>query len=223
MTHRIIFAATACLVCFRTSAGLRAQENAAPTNEAPSAELIIDAEKDIAPAAPMAPGEEPLPDMNKPLPGEENIFGSDLFGTSGMVSQPSEPVIPERPPLLEDPIEAERKMRVKFRKVKAVLDRDAQLVELEDMADRAATPEDRRAARRAYYALFFSKVRKADPSLADYADRLERVSLFDLYQTRIEPTLPLNPPPQPQPQAKFIPRSEIPGEAPLAETVAERP
>lgn len=221
MTHRTIFAAAACLVVgLWTTANLRAQQNAVSTNEPPSAELIIDAETDIAPEAPMAPGEEPLPDMNSPLPGEENIFGSDLFGTPGAVSQPSEPVIPERPPLLEDPIEAERKMRVKFRKVKAVLDSDPQLVELEQMADTAATPEDHRAARRAYYALFFSKVRKSDPKLADYADRLEALSLSDLYQTRIEPTVPLNPPPQPQPQAKFITPSQLPGEAPPSE---ERP
>ncbi len=215
MTSRIISAAAVCALCPWTIAVVRAQEAAAPTNEAPSAELIIDAEKDIAPNAPMAPGEEPLPDMNKPLPGEENIFGQDLFGTTGTTMEPPEPQIPARPPLLEDPGEAERKTRVQFRKVKAVLDRDPQLIELQAMADRASTSEDRRAARRAYYALFFQKVRKADPNLSDYADHLEKFSLFYLYQTRVEPTLPLNPPPQPQPQEKFIPKSEIPsGEIP---------
>ncbi len=215
MTSRIISAAAMCALCPWTIAVVHAQEAAAPTNEAPSAELIIDAEKDIAPPAPMAPGEEPLPDMNKPLPGEENIFGQDLFGTTGTTMEPPEPQIPARPPLLEDPGEAERKTRVQFRKVKAVLDRDPQLIELQAIADRASNSEDRRAARRAYYALFFQKVRKADPKLSDYADHLEASSLFYLYQTRVEPTLPLNPPPQPQPQARFIPKSEIPsGEIP---------
>lgn len=222
MTSRIISAAAVCALCPWTTAVVRAQEAAAPTNEAPSAELIIDAEQDIAPAAPMAPGEEPLPDMNKPLPGEENIFGQDLFGTTGMMIEPPEPQIPARPPLLEDPSEAERKTRVQFRKVKAVLDRDPQLIELQDMADSASTPEDRRAARRAYYALFFQKVRKADPKLSDYADRLEKSSLVDLYQTRIEPTVALNPPPQPQPQAKFIPKSEIPSDEIPPEPADER-
>jgi hypothetical protein len=83
-------------------------------------------------------------------------------------------------------------------------------MELQAMAQRAPTPEDQRAARRAYYALFFEKVRKADPTLADFADKTEEGSLAGLYQTRIEPTLALNPPPQPQPQERFIPRQQFP-------------
>lgn len=195
-----------------------AQDEAIPTTpeppEHPSAELVLpdvpDDERNITPEPPREPGEEPLPAMNGTLPGEENIFGNDLFGFPGAVTAPSEPIIPERPPLLEDPQEAERKLRVQFRKVKAVLDRDPQLLALQETANIAPTPEDQRAARRAYYALFFQKVRKADPKLTDYADRLERSSLVPLYQTRITPTLPLNPPPKPQPRPEFIPPIEHP-------------
>ncbi len=206
MLFRITLATAALLLAPWTAGPAWAQEQQpAATNETPSAELIIDAEKDIVGEPPREPGEEPLPPMDGALPGEEDIFGADLFGTPGTITAPQEPVIPPRPPLLEDPREAERKMRVQFRKVKAVLDRDPQLIELQEMAARAPTPEDQRAARRAYYALLFSKVRKADAKLSDYADTLESLSLAGLYQTRIEPTMPLNPPPQPQPQAKFIP------------------
>lgn len=189
---------------------VRAQEEPEPAPspaEVPSAELIIDAEEPPPPEPQLAPGEEPLPPMDGGLPGEQNLFGNDLFGTPDAYTPP--PAMPERPPILEDPKEAERKQRVQLRKLKAVLDRDPQLVELQNMADTATTPEDRRAARRAYYALFFDKVRKQNPKLSDFADKLEKASLRDLYQTRIEPTLALNPPPLPQPQAQFIPKRQF--------------
>jgi len=184
---------------------------AAAAPEAPSAELIIDAEEEVLEEPAMEAGEQPLPPMDGDgsLPGEENIFGADLFGAPDMFMPPM-PDIPEVPPMIEDPKELERKMRVKLRRIKARLGQDPQLLELQDMARRAPTPEDHRAARRAYYALFFDKVRRADPSLADFADKLEEGSLAGLYQTRIEPTLALNPPPQPQPQERFIPKQQFP-------------
>ncbi len=207
----VILTAAAALLAPGALLPLHAQEEtptgAPGTAEAPSAELIIDAEEAVISEPSLAPGEEPLPPMDAPFPGEDNIFGNDLFGMPDTYSPP--PAMPERPPLLEDPQESERKMRVQLRKLKAVLDREPQLFELQEMADQATTPEDRRAARRAYYALFFDKVRKADPKLADYADRLEKASLKNLYQTRIEPTLALNPPPQPQPQVQFIPKRQF--------------
>jgi hypothetical protein len=182
-----------------------------PSAEAPSAEMIIDAEEKVLQEPAMDPDELPLPPMDgdAPFPGEENIFGDDLFGSPDTF-MPSMPDIPEAPPLLEDPKELERKQRVKLRRIKARLGGDPELLTLQEMASRAPTPEDQRAARRAYYALFFDKVRKTDPGLAEYADRLEKSSVAGLYQTRIEPTLALNPPPQPQPQEKFIPEQQFP-------------
>lgn len=186
--------------------------------EAPSAELIIDAEEEVLEEPAMAPDEQPLPPMDgdTPFPGEENIFGDDLFGAPDMF-MPAPPSIPDVPPLIEDPKELERKQRVRLRKIKARLAQDPELLDLQNMAARAPTPEDQRAARRAYYALFFEKVRKADPSLAEYSDGLEKSSVAGLYQTRIEPTLALNPPPQPQPRAEFIPKQEFPDSVPLDE------
>jgi hypothetical protein len=60
-------------------------------------------------------------------------------------------------------------------------------------------------------------VRKADPSLSEFADGREKTSVAGLYQTRIEPTLALNPPPQPQPQEQFIPKQEFPDALPMDE------
>jgi len=194
-------------------------EPAVDPGEAPSAELIIDAEETVLEEPALEADEEPLPamDITDPFPGEENIFGDDLFGGSQFFAPPPMPSIPDRPPLLEDPKELERKMRVRLRKIKARLDRDPQLLDLQDMAERAPTPEDYRAARRAYYALFFQKVRQADETLSEYADKLEKSSLAGLYQTRIEPTFAMNPPPQPQPRAEFIPKPQFPDAIPFDE------
>ena len=193
-----------------------AQEEPAEQTK-PSAELIIDAEETIIQEPALAPGEEPLPPMDGGLPGEQNIFGTDLFGTGTGIYAPRSAQVPARVPLLEDPQEAERKMRIRLRKIKARLDRDPRLMELEQQAATAATPDDRRAARRSYYALFFSKVRAADSTLNDFADKLEKQSLAGLFQTRVEPTWPLREPPRPLPSAKFVPPKQYPDVLPANE------
>ncbi len=226
MTSRFRFRATGLLVF--AALPVFAQEPApspspAPA-EKPSAELIIDAEETIINEPALEPGEQPLPQMDAPFPGEADIFGDDLFGTpsTGGVRSAG-PRIPPPLPVLEDPLEAERKMRIRLSKIKARLDRDPRLLELEQMAETAPTPEDYRAARRAYYALFFDRVRRADSSLTNYADKLEKESLAGLYQTRVEPTWPLREPPRPQPQAKFIPPRQYPDVLPADEQPVQLP
>ncbi len=182
---------------------VRAQEPATNAAPAPSAELITPAETAVLQEPALEPGEEPLPQMDTPFPGEENLFGSDLLSPGTGDYAPRETQIPPRPPVLEDPLEKERRMRIRLRQLKAGIDRDPRIVELLELADEAATPEDRRAARRAYYTLFFAKVRRADPALKAFADKLERQSLANLFQRRVEPTWPLVTPPEPQPSAKL--------------------
>ncbi|MEI7865115.1 MAG: hypothetical protein WCI38_07055, partial [Chthoniobacterales bacterium] len=78
------------LLAVALAAAARAQEEPLPApqvteqaaGEAPSAELIVDPEKSAVTEPALAPGEEPLPSMDGKLPGEENIFGKDLFGGS---------------------------------------------------------------------------------------------------------------------------------------------
>jgi hypothetical protein len=207
--HRFIL--TLCAALLVAFVPAFAQDEAVPT-EKPSAELIVEAEETIIKEPVLEPGEEPLPVMDGNFPGEENIFGNDLFGapTSGGGTTTRAPRLPATVPVLEDPLEAERKMRIRLRKIKAGLDQDPRLVELEQMAATAPTPEDYRAARRAYYTLFFDKVRRADSTLKGYADTLEKQSLAGLFQSRVEPTWPLQEPPLPQPQAKFVPPKKYP-------------
>lgn len=195
-------------------------------SEKPSAELIVDAEETVIKEPVLEPGEEPLPPMDGGLPGDENIFGDDLFSPSAPgtgASRPSSAVRPPAVPLLEDPQETERKMRIRLGKIKARLDQDPRLVELRQAAETAPTPEDYRAARRAYYTVFFDRVRRADGTLKKFADKLEKQSLAGLYQTRVEPTWPLHPAPAPQPQARFIPPQQYPESLPAAEEPVSLP
>jgi hypothetical protein len=166
-----------------------------------------------------------LPQLDGKFPGEDNIFGDDLFGepSTGGAVRSRGPRVPPALPVLEDLLETQRKMRIRLSKIKARLDRDPSLLRLEEMAETAPTPEDYRAARRAYYALFFDKVRRADSSLKDYADKLEKESLASLFQTRIEPTWPPVEPPRPQPQAKFVPPRQYPELIPADEQPVQLP
>jgi len=195
------------------------------TAEKPSAELIVDAEETIVNEPALEPGEEPLPAMDGKIPGEEDIFGDDLFNPAGSagIGSSAAPRIPPPMPVLEDPLEKERKMRIRLRKIKARLDRDPRLIELEQTAATAPTPDDYRAARRAYYALFFDKIRRADSSLKDYADNLEKQSLAGLFQSRVEPTWPLREPPRPLPSAKFLPPKQYPTTIPADEEPVRLP
>lgn len=204
------------------------QEPSPATNASgePSAELIIDAEETVIKEPVLEPGEEPLPPMDGGLPGDENIFGDDLFSPSAPGTGPSRRSSAVRPPavpLLEDPQETERKMRIRLGKIKARLDQDPRLVELRQASETAPTPEDYRAARRAYYTVFFDKVRRADGTLKEFADKLEKQSLAGLYQTRVEPTWPLRPAPMPQPQARFVPPRQYPENLPVAEEPVRLP
>ena len=206
---------------FFSAATLPAEE------ERPSAALIVEAEETIIKEPALEPGEQALPEMDGNFPGEDNVFGDDLFGapsgSAGSLSGRSAPRLPAAVPVLEDPLEAERKMRIRLAKIKARLDRDPRLIELEQMADTAPTPEDYRAARRAYYTLFFDQVRRADAALKDFTEKLEKESLSGLFQTRVDPTWPLQEPPRPQPQAKFVPARQYPDVLPADEAPVQLP
>ncbi len=189
------------------------------TEEKPSAELIIDAEEAVVAEPAMQPGEDPLPPMDNALPGDMNIFGADLFGpgAAGASVGAADFQPPPRLPDLQDAQELQRKTQVRFRRVAARLERDPQISDLQEMARQATTPEDRRAARRAYYTLLYEKARQIDKTLTDYTDSLEKKAIARLAQTRIEPTIPLNAPPPPPVREKFQPKPQYPLYEPLVE------
>ena len=95
--------------------------------------------------------------------------------------------------------EIERKLKVRYQEVRTQMEKDPAVRSLMEQSKAAKTFEDERAALREYYRLLFKKMKKADKDLTARCDLMERAYLARLGQMRIEPTIPLNPPPTPVP------------------------
>ena len=76
-------------------------------------------------------------------------------------------------------------------------EKDAAVISLREQAEAATTFEGERAAYREYYRALFRKMKQLDNSLSKKCDLMEKAYLTRLAQTRIEPTIPLEPPPKP--------------------------
>jgi hypothetical protein len=92
--------------------------------------------------------------------------------------------------------------------VKVKADKEESLASLMERSDKAKNDESRRQALRQYYDLLAKRMKKLDPSLSDWIDTMHAAYLRRLEQVRIEPTVPVNPPPtadaspSPSPTAK---------------------
>ena len=97
--------------------------------------------------------------------------------------------------------EQELKMKIRYQQVRTKADQDPDIESLRNKAKTSSTFEGERAAYRKYYELLFKKMKKLDSSLSKKCDLMEKTYLSRLAQTRIEPTIPLEPPPKPEPLA----------------------
>lgn len=97
--------------------------------------------------------------------------------------------------------EQERKVKIRYQQVRAKAELDPDVASLLAKAKTARTFEAERAAYRKYYELLFKKMKKLDSTLAKKCDLMEKTYLSRLAQSRIEPTIPLEPPPKPEPLA----------------------
>jgi hypothetical protein len=97
--------------------------------------------------------------------------------------------------------EQERKVKIRYQQVRAKAELDPDVASLLAKAKTARTFEAERAAYRKYYELLFKKMKKLDGTLAKKCDLMEKTYLSRLAQSRIEPTIPLEPPPKPEPLA----------------------
>jgi hypothetical protein len=132
-----------------------------------------------------------------PLPAIDAAMPDDAF------TQPNA-VIPDAPPppvgqTLDNAQEKLRLQSIRYKEVRTAVDKDPKVLSLRQQADRAKTPEDKRAALREYYRLLFKKMVAMDKSLEDKCREMEGAYLRRLAQDRLEPTIPLNPPPTPEP------------------------
>lgn len=113
-------------------------------------------------------------------------------------------IIPdEMPPAPPAPAESreekERQTGILYKEVRTKVEKDPDVESLHQQAESAKTMEDRRAAYREYYRLLFKKMIAIDKNLTARCQVMEDAYLRRLAQERLEPTIPLNPPPTPEP------------------------
>ncbi|GAB4175038.1 MAG: hypothetical protein Fur0032_14760 [Terrimicrobiaceae bacterium] len=100
---------------------------------------------------------------------------------------------------IESAAEKMRALNIRYREVRTRAESAPEVVAMKERADAARTAEDQRAALREYYRLLFKKVASLDSKLKDKAAQMEDAYIRSLAQRRLEPTIPLNPPPTPEP------------------------
>lgn len=124
----------------------------------------------------------------------EPVFDSSLDLPADLPPMEVAPALPSVPVG-----ESERVISQRYRELRIKVDKNPELLSLREQADEASTYEQSRAAMREYYRKLFSIMREEDPTLIPRIDAMERAYLNRLAQTRIEPTIPLEPPPTPEP------------------------
>lgn len=97
--------------------------------------------------------------------------------------------------------EQEIKVKIRYKETRLMIEKTPALEALLAKAKSARNFESERAAYREYYRELFRRMKKLDPTLTKKCDAMETAYLSRLAQTRIEPTIPLEPPPKPSPLA----------------------
>lgn len=147
--------------------------------------------------------EAPIVSDSEVTPVEKTNVGDGLPDSSftdpnGVIPGDGLSDIPAAPPTGPSAGELERKLKIRYREVRTKVDSDPAVKSLLEQAQNAKSFEDERAAYREYYRLLFKKMKKIDKDLTERCDAMEEAYLARLAQTRLEPTIPLNPPPKPE-------------------------
>jgi len=184
----------------------------APVEPTPAPDAPASAADTAPPASPdpsPTPAEDVIPLEGQPAPVEggapldtQDIAPAlpDAAYTDPNAIIPDEPLAPPAlPAAAENLQEKARQLSIRYKEVRVQVDKDPQVVSLLNQAKAAKTMEDERAALRAYYRLLFQKMVAVDKSLEEKCKLMESAYLYRLSQHRLEPTIPLNPPPTPEP------------------------
>lgn len=166
----------------------------------------------LEPAAPETPPADIIPMEGQPTGGApldtQNLSPSPDGSVPDAAFTDPNSIVPDEPPgppampqTVESAEQKERELNIRYREVRVKAEEDPKVIEMAEKADTAKTDEDKRAARREYYRLLFKKMVSLDKSLADKCTLMEQAYLRRLAQERLEPTIPLNPPPTPSPLA----------------------
>lgn len=132
------------------------------------------------------------PGLGEPLPDSAFTDPNAVIPSTADTSLPPAPAGPSAE-------EIERKIKVRYQEVRTQVEKDPEVRSLFKQANNAKTFEDERAALREYYRLLFAKMKKVDKELTSRCEKMEKAYVSRLAQSRLEPTIPLNPPPTPEP------------------------
>jgi hypothetical protein len=152
------------------------------------------------PTAPLAPSEGiPLDtqDLSPALPSA-NIPDAAFTDPNAIIPDEA-PAPPAMPVAVESAQEKARLLTIRYRDVRVQADKDPKVLRMFERSNEAKTDEDKRAALREYYRLLFAKMVSIDKNLEERCRIMEQAYLRRLAQERLEPTIPLNPPPTPEP------------------------
>ncbi|HEY5768327.1 MAG TPA: hypothetical protein VIS71_00660 [Terrimicrobium sp.] len=190
------------------SAGaLLAQEAASPTpapvalpSPSPAPEAAVSPEPLPAPASPPAESLDVIPmEGGAPLETAPVMPDDGSIQTDALIPDERPIGPPAVPSSFESAQEKARQLSIRYREVRVQAEKDPKVVSLFEQAERARTLEDQRAALREYYRLLFKKIIAIDKSLTEKCKTMEIAYIRRLAQERLEPTIPLNPPPTPEP------------------------
>ncbi len=133
------------------------------------------------------------------MPPTDFSLPDEAFTDPNAIVPDEMPLAPPPAVVIESEAEKQRELSIRYREVRVQAEQDPQVVRMLERADEATSLEDRRAALREYYRLLFKKVTALDSSLKMKSEMMEEAYIRRLAQTRLEPTIPLNPPPTPEP------------------------
>ena len=190
-------------------AALLAQEQASPTPAAkaspsPSPVPALEgASPELSPSPVVSPpaGDADVIPMEggAPLETDEAMPDESFTQPDAIIPDERPAGPPAVPATFESAQEKARQLSIRYREVRVQAEKDPKVVSLFEQAGKAKTLEDQRAAMREYYRLLFKKIVAIDKSLAEKCKVMETAYLRRLAQERLEPTIPLNPPPTPEP------------------------
>lgn len=155
------------------------------------------------PEATASPTPDIIPMEGAPLDTQDIAPPIDQSMPDDAFTQPNAVIPDEAPPpvarALDNAQEKLRLQNIRYKEVRIQADKDPKVRSLASQAEKARTPEDKRAAFREYYRLLFKRMVAIDKSLEQKCRDMEAAYLRRLAQDRLEPTIPLNPPPTPEP------------------------
>lgn len=127
------------------------------------------------------------------IPNPDELLPEDVY-TPGV-----DDIAPPPPAITENEFETDRRLSIRYQEVKLQALKDEAIRAMREKADAARTDEDKRQALREYYNMLFARMVEIAPELEEKCHLMKTAYLRRVSQFRVAPTIPLNPPPTPEP------------------------